>query len=231
MGYEYGMTNSRIPHGDLRKTNAVWISLPASLSEITLVDTMSSEKDAGLSLPVLNPPRTSDGRWQVEGFIPAFATDLLRPTFTPALSKVPSVTAIVIRAGFLIAYGMRAHDASTIGPVADSLAALIDAVPSGAWGRSDILVAGLGVFPRRTVGGAELRLEQRLVRPDWKGYGLGGKVQWRQASDALKHVTMSRREAVDVWDVPPGTPSGIYIGTQAGGSDVPTVASAPHHGV
>ncbi len=133
--------------------------------------------------------------------------------------------------GFLIAYGMRAHDASTIGPVADSLAALIDAVPSGAWGRSDVLVAGLGVFPRRTVGGAELRLEQRLVRPDWKGYGLGGKVQWRQASDALKHVTMSRREAVDVWDVPPGTPSGIYIGTQAGGSDVPTVASAPHHGV
>lgn len=54
---------------------------------------------------------------------------------------------------------------------------------------------------------------------------------WQQASDAPKHVTMSRREAVDVWDVPPGTSSGLYIGTRAGGSDLPAVASALHHGV
>ncbi|MDQ1175424.1 hypothetical protein [Microbacterium sp. SORGH_AS_0421] len=128
--------------------------------------------------------------------------------------------------GEAVLRGSRSHDIWMVG-VADAL--------RGTVGEGDFqagrLVAGFGVFSRRTIGGAGLRPEQRLVRPDWKGYGLGGKVPWPQASDAPKHVTMSRRKAVDVWDVPPGTSSGLYIGTRAGGSDLPAVASALHHGV
>lgn len=225
IGYEYGTTNSGIPHGDRRETNAVWIDLPAPLPEIRLVDAASTQKDYGLSLPPLGPGRTADGRWTVEGFVPSFAEDLLTPQTLDVLAEMVSVSAVVIRAGVVLAYGFEPYDAGHIRSVATTLAGVIESVPERAWGRADPLVAGTGVFPRRLEGGAGLSLGQRLIRPDWKGYGLEGKVPWQEAPDAQKHVTMSRQQAIDVWDVPPGTPTGVYVGTRSGGSHLPTVAS------
>lgn len=175
IGYDYTTTNGGIPYGDRRETSAVWIDLPDSLPEIRLVDASSTEKDEGLPLPPLNPARTTDGRWRVEGFVPQFASDLLHSTFVTALATLPPLTAVVIRAGMILAYGLQRYDAQTIRTVATTLAALIEAVPGNAWGRADALVAGTGVFPRRVPGGASLSLDQPSCAPRLERLRAGGE--------------------------------------------------------
>ncbi|WAC69387.1 hypothetical protein [Microbacterium sp. SL75] len=238
IGYDYTTTNGGIPYGDRRETSAVWIDLPDSLPEIRLVDASSTEKDEGLPLPPLNPARTTDGRWRVEGFVPQFASDLLHSTFVTALATLPPLTAVVIRAGMILAYGLQRYDAQTIRTVATTLAALIEAVPGNAWGRADALVAGTGVFPRRVPGGASLSLDQRLVRPDWKGFGLAEKVPWPDAPGAPKNVMLKRSEAVEVWEPTPDDAPGFSLSAQFGRATIgsgmplgiPTVASTISQG-
>lgn len=216
VGYDYSTTNGGIPYGDRRETCAVWMELRAPLPELRLVDTKTSAKDLGLALPVLNPPRTADGRWQVEGFVPAFAFDLLHHRFVTALSAFPLVTAIVVRAGRILAYGVEPSDLPTIRAVARSLATLVENIPERAWGRTDALIAGTGVFPSRVRSGAETTLDRRLIRPDWKGYGLGEKVPWQTVPDAPRHVIMKRSEAIDRWDESPAEHSGFFISASFG---------------
>ena len=233
VGYRYDTTNGGIPFGDLLQTNAIWMPLPASLPEIRLADTTATATDYGLSLPPLQPPRTPDGRWQIETFIPAFAGDLLQPAFLTALAALPPLSAIVIRAGVILAYGSPTLDVPTVRALTRTLSALIDSVPDTAWGRADPLVAGTGVFPHRLRGGSELVLGERLVRPDWQGYGLSQKVPWQDAADAPKSVTLRRSEARDHWPAPQGARPGVSANIQIGGvtlgpvvrPDIPTVAS------
>lgn len=239
IGYDYTTTNGGIPYGDRRETSAVWIALPDSLPEIRLVDASSTEKDEGLPLPPLNPARTTDGRWRVEGFVPQFASDLLHSTFVTALATLPPLTAVVIRAGMILAYGLQRYDAQTIRTVATTLAALIEAVPGNVWGRADALVAGTGVFPRRVPGGAGLSLDQRLVRPDWKGFGLAEKVPWPDAPGAPKNVMLKRSQAVEVWEPTHDDAPGFSLSAQFGRATIgsgmplgiPTVASTISQGV
>lgn len=238
IGYDYTTTNGGIPYGNRRETSAVWIDLPDSLPEIRLVDASSTEKDEGLPLPPLNPASTTDGRWRVEGFVPQFASDLLHSTFVTALATLPPLTAVVIRAGMILAYGLQRYDAQTIRTVATTLAALIEAVPGNAWGRADALVAGTGVFPRRVPGGASLSLDQRLVRPDWKGFGLAEKVPWPDAPGAPKNVMLKRSEAVEVWEPTHDDAPGFSLSAQFGRATIgsgmppgiPTVASTISQG-
>jgi len=217
VGYQYSTTNGGIPYGDRRETHAVWIGLPESLPELRLVDTTATQKDYGLVLPPLDPPRTPDGRWQVEGFVPAFATDLLQGAFVGALAALPPVNALVIRAGMIVVYGLAVYDLSAIRSVASTLATLIGSVPPAAWGRANPLIAGTGVFPSDIAGGARLTLDQRLVRPDWKGFGLAGRVPWQDAPNAPGNVIMKRSEAVEHWETPPDARPGLYLSAQFGG--------------
>lgn len=232
VGYEFGTTNSGIPHGDLRQTNAIWMSLPAALPEIRLADmttTTTTVRDYGLRLPPLTPPRTPDGRWQIETFIPAFATDLLHPAFLAALATLPPLSAIVIRAGVILAYGTPTLDVSIIHTIARTLSALIDTVPATAWGRADPLVAGTGVFPEMMNDGPGLTLNARLIRPDWKGYGLAKEVPWQDAANARSHVVLTGRGAgVDVWDPVPDAKPGWYVSAAVGNL---TMGSPMPHGI
>lgn len=216
VGYEYGTTNGGIPYGDRRETPAVWMDLPATLPELRMVDLTATKKDNGLTLPLLNPPRTADDRWQVEGFVQAFATDLLQYPFVTALSHLPPITAVVIRAGRILAYGVEPYDFPRIHAVAGALAALVETVPEQTWGRADALVGGTGVFPRRVTTGAKSSLDRRLVQPDWKGYGLAGKVPWQEALDAPAHLILKRSEAIDLWDPSPAARPGFFLSARFG---------------
>ncbi|WAC69389.1 hypothetical protein [Microbacterium sp. SL75] len=233
IGYRYSTTNGGLPYGDRRETTGVWLELPASLPELRMVDTLATEKDLGLALPPLEPSRTADGRWQVEGFVPAFATDLLQPAFVEVLSSLPPLSAVVIRAGVILAYGLRDYDVPTIRAVAHTLDALLDRVPASSWGRADALVAGVGVFPNHDADGPRLVLDRRLVHPDWKGYGLGNKIPWQEAPDAPSNVLMKRSEAIDRWEAPSGARPGLNVSAHVGSASlgtatprgIPTVAS------
>ncbi|WP_285726351.1 hypothetical protein [Psychromicrobium xiongbiense] len=228
VGYAHNSTNSGSKFGDRKQTNVLWVQLPASLPEIRLVDSSGPGRDHGLRLP----PLGQAGRWTVEGFVPAFATDLLQPEVLAWLDQLPPVNAVVIRAGVVLAYGMADLDTGTMATVATVLAGLMAAVPATTWGRTDALLAGTGVFPYQMRDGAGLVLTKRLVSRDWKGQGIAAAVPWQEAPDAPGMVTLSWRDA-DVWQVPAGTmpQSAGFSFTQDNGTGspvyIPTVVESP----
>ncbi|MEV7694598.1 hypothetical protein AB0N73_14835 [Microbacterium sp. NPDC089189] len=235
VGYEYGTTNSGTKFGHRVETNVLWLRLPDVLPEIRFGDaTLSRRDDHGVRLPPLpRPPFGPSARWSVEGFIPAFAADLLTPGFVSALETAPERTPVVIRAGHILTYGFPTHDLVAVQARAALLAALLQHVPAAAWGRADALVAGTGVSPRDAEDGPALRLDHRLIARDWKGQGLQ-KIDWRETPTAEYAVTLSHREAVDVWEGPSDAEPGLSIGLDVAGlpvtrarnvSGVPTVAS------
>ncbi|WP_243226560.1 hypothetical protein [Microbacterium sp. CIAB417] len=234
VGYEHNTGSGGNSWGERREVNLVWMRLPAALPEIRFGDTtLGRGKDYGIRLPWIPPmsPNWPSSRWSVEGFIPAFAIDLLTPGFRSALEVAPTRCPIVIRAGFILTYGSETLDVATVDARLALLASLVEQVPSSCWGRADALVAGTGVFPQELADGSGLRLEQRLVARDWKGYGLN-KVDWRDTPTAEGTVTLKLGEAHDVWEnTPPADGTiGIRIGkmrllgtpTDRG---IPTVAS------
>lgn len=234
VGYAYRTSNSGTAFGDRETANAVWLMLPGALPEIRLVDATGAEVDHGLPLPPLRLPATLGPRWRAEGFTPAFAADLLTPRVVAVLDGAPPCSAVVIRAGMAIVYGMPAWHAATIEASLRFLQELVAAVPAECWGRADALTAGIGVFPYDLPAGA-LRLEQRLVAPNWKGFGLAAKVAWEQAAEAPRSVVLTRGQVGDVWDLPPraeASPS-VSVGLRIGGAQlaadsnhgIPTVAS------
>lgn len=221
VGYAYRTSNSGTAFGDRETANAVWLALPGALPEIRLVDTTGPDDDHGLPLPPLPAPTAFAPRWRAEGFIPAFAADLLTPQIAAALHGAPSCSAVVIRAGIAIVYGMPTWDVATIEAALRFLQAFAGAVPAQCWGRADALTAGTGVFPYDLPAGA-LRLEQRLVAPNWKGFGLAAKVGWEQAVEAPRSVVLTRGQVGDVWDLPPrsGATSSVSVGLRIGGAQL-----------
>ncbi|WP_307217229.1 hypothetical protein [Microbacterium sp. SORGH_AS_0888] len=172
----------------------MWSTLPAPLPEIRLVDRTGTADDAGIRLPAIQALGT---RWSAEGFLPAFAADLLSPEFMAALDMVPACSAIVIRAGVILAYGFEPWDAAAIRDRVAALDRLIRAVPAHCWNRADALVAGTGVFPHDIADGDRLRLDQRLVALDWQGGGLS-KFRWEDIDTLDNRVVLSGRESVEL---------------------------------
>lgn len=228
VGYEFVRTSGGTPLGRRAETNAVWLRLPSALPEIRFGDaTLPRRDDYGIRLPVL--PRMAAGpseRWSAEGFVPAFAADLLTPGFVAALEAAPERSSIVIRAGFAVCYGAPTLEIDVVDARLALLAALLAEVPQTAWGRADPLVAGTGVFPAYASDGARLSLDQRLVAPDWKGYGLQ-KVTWDQAPTAEATVPLRHGESGDTWVTPPVGSDGIAVGLKIG--DVALTAAHAHH--
>jgi hypothetical protein len=233
VGYERTTASGGNSWGELREVNLVWMQLPAALPEIRLGDdTLGRGEDYGIRLPPLS--RTAAGpsaRWSVEGFIPAFANDLLTPGFIAALEAAPARCPIVIRAGFILTYGAETLDVASVDARLAMLATLLHDVPAEAWGRVDPLVAGTGVFSQEVEDGDGLRLDQRLIARDWKGRGLS-KVDWHDTATAEKTVYLKLGEAHDVWENPPPADGtlGVFLGKKRLlGSPrdfgIPTVAS------
>ncbi|WDG18467.1 hypothetical protein [Microbacterium sp. Clip185] len=227
VGYVQNRGNLGNAWGDRYETNLVWMRLPASLPEIRFGDqtlrrrndygiklTPRRPNDYGIKLPPIPPlgPVWPSTRWSVEGFIPAFAQDLLTPAFVAALEAAPERSPIVIRAGVILTYGAETLDVASVDARIALLASLVDAVPAAAWGRADALVAGTGVFPIVMQDGAALRLDDRLVARDWKGYGLS-KVDWRDTPTAKSSVVMKLGEVREVWDEEPPNvaPTGFTV--------------------
>lgn len=233
VGYEFTTTNSGTPVGRRIETNLVWLHLPQSLPEIRFSDTtLPARDDAGVRLPPLHHPHAGlTERWSVEGFIPDFADDLLTPDFVAALETAPERAPVVIRAGVILTYGAESLDVAVVDARLDLLATLLGRIPAGAWGRADALIAGTGVSPRTAPDGPQLRLEERLVARDWKGFGLH-KVDWRETPTAETAVVLKHREAVDVWPTTPDDSPGVSVHLGVGGASgarsthgIPTVAS------
>lgn len=239
VGYLQRRGNKGNAWGDRYETNLIWMRLPASLPEIRFGDqSLRARDDYGIKLPPIPPlgPVWPSARWSVEGFIPAFAQDLLTPEFVAALETAPERSPVVIRAGVILTYGAEALDVASVDARIALLASLVDAVPAAAWGRADALVAGTGVFPIVMKDGAALRLDDRLIARDWKGYGLQ-KVDWRETPTAEGMVSLKLGEARDVWDdeAPNAAPTGLTVRfgrtLLAGGPidrGIPTVKSTLH---
>ncbi|NYD67792.1 hypothetical protein [Agromyces atrinae] len=218
VGYEFTTTNTGTPLGRRVETNLVWLRLPQSLPEIRFGDaTLPDRADAGVRLPPLDrSPAGPSERWSVEGFIPDFARDLLTPGFVAALETAPERTPVVIRDGVILTYGAESLDVAAVDARLDLLATLLGRVPADAWGRADALVAGTGVSPHMASDGPALRLDERIVERDWKGFGLQ-KVDWRETPTAQTAVVLKHREAMDVWPTTPDDAPGLSIDLQVGG--------------
>lgn len=229
VGYEHTVGSGGNAWGELREVNLVWMQLPAALPEIRFGDgTLRRGKDYGIRLPWIPPqsPTWPSQRWSVEGFIPAFAHDLSTPGFVAALEAAPERCPVVIRAGFILCYGADTLDVATVDARLALLATLLQHVPEGCWGRADALVAGTGVFPQEQGDGARLRLDQRLIARDWKGYGLN-KVDWRDTPTAEDTVYLKHGESHDVWDDDP--PGDGIIGFSIGKTRI--LGSPTNHGI
>lgn len=231
VGYAFHTTNSGTPLGDLALAHAVWITLPGALPEIRISDlTIPAKKDFGLRLPPLAIPPIAD-RFQIEGFIPQFASELLTPPFVESLASFPPGRTIVIRAGAMIAYGPEPLDADAIAAITAHLAHLSTLVPASAWGRADALTAGTGVFPRTARDGVRLSLHDRLVRRDWLGFGIQ-KLSWQEAASPSGSIFIKHRDSVDVWETGPGAAAqrpGLSVGFRLGGTE--HHGAAPSHGI
>lgn len=230
VGYEFATTNSGTPLGRRAETNVVWMSLPQVLPEIRFGDaTLPDRDDTGVRLPPV--PRSGAGpsaRWSVEGFIPAFAGDLLTPAFIGALEAAPARTPVVIRAGVILTYGSETLSTDAVDARLALLATLLHHVPEAAWGRADALVSGTGVSPKDAPDGPALRLDERLVSRDWQGYGLQ-KVDWREAPTAEGSVMLKHRDAVDLWPTDAAASPGISAGIRLGG--IPLTPTPSAHGI
>lgn len=226
VGYEFVRSQSGTPFGRRAETNAVWLRLPASLPELRLDDTtLPRRKDHGIRLPPL--PRLAAGlsaRWGVEGFVPAYAADVLSPTLCAALENAPERSSIVIRAGFAVCYGMHDLDVGTVDSRTHLLASVLGLIPEHAWGRADPLVAGTGVSPVGAPDGARLLLLARLTARDWQGYGLH-KVPWQDAPTASSTVSLRHREAIDVWENKSNEPPGVHGRLSIGSLGAPRFSS------
>ncbi|UAJ79387.1 hypothetical protein IT072_19725 [Leifsonia sp. ZF2019] len=236
-GYARGTTNDGTVFGHLTETTIVWSALPAALPEIRLVDRSGTQDDAGIRLPATTAPGEAGARWSAEGFLPAFASDVLTADFMAALEAAAPCSAIVIRAGVILAYGFEPWDAAAIRDRVTTLDRLIRAVPAPCWNRADALVAGTGVFPHDIADGDRLRLDHRLVGPDWQGGGLS-KFRWEDVDTLDSRVVLSGRESVELEVYPIdrepaglGRGAGVQFGgfgdplAEAAARGIPTVAS------
>lgn len=196
VGYAFGTNQGRQASYRQVSTNAVWLTLPASLPEIRFVDTTAADRETGVRLPPIAQPPALSPRWRVEGFVPAFATDVVTPAFAAALDALPSLNAVVLRAGFALVYGLPTLASSFT--VATALAAILDAVPAACWGRADRLIAGYGVFPHLIPDGPLLKLDQRLIEPEWGSFGVDKVVPWQQAPDAPSTIWVQQDKEVRV---------------------------------
>ena len=172
-----------------RDENLVAVTLPDLLPEIRLVDLEASNGPGfGVVLPTLPPPAWMPARWQVQGFVPEFAAELLTPRFIDVLATAPANCTVVIRHGSVVCCRDLRADFESIRDRVAFLDRLVDAVPAGSWHRTSPVAAGAGIFrttaslgdlnrPRRFHSQAE-----RLDHLDWLGGELA-LIPWQQAPD------------------------------------------------